>query len=846
MTVNTALMNDQLALEEEMRSMGIARFRESVEKAKANHSESRTSTVRKLVAHTHMDVVAGITTFIEAASSGRAGPKHSALKYIMALDDVDMVAHLTVRSIMDSISSRETLQRAALDLATLIEDELHFRSFKEQAPGLYKGMHKKVASSPTARHRRNAMLIPARKAGVKLDEWGTREKVLVGSKLIEIFVEVTGLATITRSSEGANNTPIYLEATLATLEWIENENNRNEWMAPIYLPTVHTPKPWTTPFDGGYWSGRVRSLTLVKTRSKAYLAELAERDMPEVYAAVNALQDTPWAINHRVLEVMEHMWEHASGHGLIPSPDPQTLPTRPLWLTEDMTKEDMTSEQLALFGSWKRSCSITHGQNAKAVSTRLSFMRMLMVARKMSAYDTFHFPHQLDWRGRVYPVALYLHPQGNDAQRGLLEFSSSVPLTDEDGVQWLAVHGAGLWGVDKVDFEDRRAWIEQHSDQILAAANDPLVGTFWMEAEKPWEALAFCFEWAGWKSEGYAYESSLPIQMDGTCNGLQNFSAILRDPIGGAAVNLTPSPKPQDIYATVADVVAKLVEADLTNETRIKKTKTVTGADGKERKEEVEGPMIRELAAGWFGKVTRKVTKRPVMTLAYGAREFGFKTQVFEDTVNPWKQDGEIAFPWADNLAWDAAAYMGGLIWDAVQTVVVAATEAMNWLQEAARVAAKEGLPVLWTTPTGFLVRQAYTLPNVKRIDTTFEQVRIRLSIDQGNNKLDTRKQASGISPNWVHSLDASHMQLTIARLQSDGMRSFCMIHDSYGTHAGNAQVMANALREEFVAMYQPNVLALFRDDLLAQLPAGSALPDLPTMGTLDLNLVLESQFFFA
>ncbi|MCT4492404.1 DNA-directed RNA polymerase [Bosea minatitlanensis] len=66
-------------------------------------------------------------------------------------------------------------------------------------------------------------------------------------------------------------------------------------------------------------------------------------------------------------------------------------------------------------------------------------------------------------------------------------------------------------------------------------------------------------------------------------------------------------------------------------------------------------------------------------------------------------------------------------------------------------------------------------------------------------------------------------------------------------THAGNAQVMANALREEFVRMYsERDVLAKFRDDLLQQLPLGSNLPELPPKGSLDLSQVLESPFFFA
>lgn len=824
----------QLQLEDEMRSMGVTRYRELVAQAKADKEESRVTSVRRLMGQAHEAVVAGIEDFIAAASSGKAGRKHSALRFVLALDDVDLVAHLTIRSVLDSVSSQETLNRAALGLATLLEDEYHFRQFEEQKPTEFAQRKRAVErGGKNARRVRKSMLIPARKMGVELDDWSLRDKLLVGTKLIEIFVEQTGYAEIERTSDGKNNTPVYLRATEATLKWLEQENARLEWMQPVYLPTIIPPKPWTSPTDGGYWSGRVRRLRLVKTNNRQYLDELADRDMPTVYASINALQETPWAINKRVLEVMETLWEQQADVSFLPRADQEELPPRPLWLSAKMTKEEMTEEQREAFGRWKQERSLVYERNAKSVSKRLSFTRMLMVARKFRDHEEIFFPHQLDWRGRMYPVTLYLQPQGNDAQRGLLEFARAVPLTDDDGVLWLAVHGAGLWGKDKWALEERRAWVEENEEAILASAADPLANRFWMTAEKPWQALAFCFDWAGWKREGYAYESCLPVQMDGTCNGLQNFSALLRDEVGGRAVNLVPSDSPNDIYATVAEVVSRKVEADLTSDEVVKDSK------GNDRY------RVADMAAGWLGKVDRKVTKRPVMTLAYGARRFGFIQQVFEDTVSPWKAKADGTFPWQGS-GWAAADYMGRLIWESVGEVVVAATRAMDWLQGAARVAAQEGLPVLWTTPTGFLVHQAYRVPQQKRIELTFQRVNLKLSVEMGEGKIDSRRQASGVSPNWIHSLDASHMQRTIHACHDLGLRSFSMIHDSYGTHAGNAQLMANVLREEFVRQYEGNVLEKFRDDLLAQLPEGSELDALPPMGNLDLNKVLESPFFFA
>ena len=47
------------------------------------------------------------------------------------------------------------------------------------------------------------------------------------------------------------------------------------------------------------------------------------------------------------------------------------------------------------------------------------------------------------------------------------------------------------------------------------------------------------------------YVCNLPVHQDGSCNGLQHYAALGRDALGGAAVNLTPSEQPQDVYTGV-------------------------------------------------------------------------------------------------------------------------------------------------------------------------------------------------------------------------------------------------------------------------------------------------------
>lgn len=825
----------QLELEQDMRTSGVQRFRKNVEKASEKGQMTSTMSVNRLVTEAHEKVVKAIDEFLSAARSGKAGRKHVALTFIEKLD-TDTVANLTARVILDEVTRKSNLTKTSIAIGSMLENEFNSRKFEDEMPKAHKKFLKKANKETLDRRRWSHLLYPARLLGVDLEEWNEKERLLVGLKLVDIFIEATGLVERQVVQSARFGTLELLVANEATLRWMETENSRLEHLFPIFMPTIIPPKPWTSPFDGGYYTA-FRRLRLVKTHNVQYLEELANRDLSEVYEAINALQDTAWAVNVEILDVMRTLYDAGTGVAGLPQADKLPLPTRPNWLPSERDKmkvEDMTEEQLEEFKTWKAETHRIHKENAAIQGRRATFLRTLGMAEKFKDEDAFYFPHSLDWRGRAYPLPLYLQPQGNDLQRGLLTFANTVPISDEEDAMWLAIHGAGCWGYDKVDLQDRMGWVLENEAQIIASAENPYDNRFWMGAdkgEKKWQFLAFCFEWAAFRREGFGYMSSLPIQMDGTCNGLQNFSAMLLDEVGGAAVNLIPADVPQDIYQRVADIVAKQIELD------------VGSID----------EAVAFLARGWAGKVNRKVTKRPVMTLAYGARRFGFVDQVNEDTVQPWKKDYPEDFPFIAqgdegkplDLGYKASQYMGGLIWDSVGEVVVKAREAMDWLQASSQVASKEGLPINWTTPVGFLVQQAYRVPAVKKVDTTFNSQRIVLRYQHGVGKIDSRRQASGISPNWIHSLDASHLMKTIGRCKREGITSFSMIHDSYGTHAGNAWAMARYLREEFVQMYsRVDVLGQFKAELEAQ--TGEQLPDLPAKGNLDLNQVLDSPFFFA
>lgn len=122
------------------------------------------------------------------------------------------------------------------------------------------------------------------------------------------------------------------------------------------------------------------------------------------------------------------------------------------------------------------------------------------VARKMKDEEGFYYPHNVDFRGRAYPMHPHLNHLGSDLCRGILEFEEGRPL-GKSGLRWLKIHLANLYatgGVDKLSHEGRIAFTENHFDEIFDSADRPLEGKrWWLNAEDPFQFLAVCIELAG-------------------------------------------------------------------------------------------------------------------------------------------------------------------------------------------------------------------------------------------------------------------------------------------------------------------------------------------------------------
>jgi DNA-directed RNA polymerase len=99
---------------------------------------------------------------------------------------------------------------------------------------------------------------------------------------------------------------------------------------------------------------------------------------------------------------------------------------------------------------------------------------------------------------------------------------------------------------------------------------------------------------------------------------------------------------------------------------------------------------------------------------------------------------------------------------------------------------------------------------------------------------------ASAISPNVIHSLDATHIRMVAIAASGEQIHNLSMIHDSFGCHAADAGRFFNIIREQFIELYSIEVAKMLNDEL-----SGGDI-ELPTMGNLDLNGVIDTDYSFA
>ncbi|XP_031388098.1 DNA-directed RNA polymerase 1B, mitochondrial isoform X2 [Punica granatum] len=617
--------------------------------------------------------------------------------------------------------------------------------------------------------------------------WGQENHVKVGCRLIQLLTEtayiqppmdqsgdgppdirpafVHALKNVTKDSQKGSRRYGVIECDPLVRKGLEKTARH---MVIPYMPMLVPPSNWK-----GYDKGAYLFLPsyVMRTHGARQQREAVKRapatQLEPVFEALDTLGYTKWRVNKRVLAVLDRIW--ANGGRLAGLVDREDIP-----LPEEPDTED--ESQLR---KWKWKVKGLKKENNERHSQRCDIELKLAVARKMKDEEGFYYPHNLDFRGRAYPMHPYLNHLGSDLCRGILEFAEGRPL-GESGLRWLKIHLANLYagGVDKLSYDGRIAFTENHIDDIFDSADRPLEGNrWWLGAEDPFQCLAACINLseALRSSSPETYPSHMPVHQDGSCNGLQHYAALGRDKLGAAAVNLVAGDKPADVYSGIAARVVEIMRSD---------------AD----KDPATNPSA-VYARLLVNQVDRKLVKQTVMTSVYGVTYIGARDQIK-------RRLKERDFLQDDTQLFAASCYAAKTTLTALGEMFEAARSIMSWLGDCAKVIASENQPVRWVTPLGLPVVQPYRQLGRHLIKTSLQV----LTLQRETDKVMVKRQRTAFPPNFVHSLDGSHMMMTAVACKRAGL-NFAGVHDSYWTHACDVDQMNKILREKFVELYEAPIL---------------------------------------
>ena len=109
--------------------------------------------------------------------------------------------------------------------------------------------------------------------------------------------------------------------------------------------------------------------------------------------------------------------------------------------------------------------------------------------------------------------------------------------------------------------------------------------------------------------------------------------------------------------------------------------------------------------------------------------------------------------------------------------------------------------------------------------------------------EVDKNHQRNGVAPNFIHSLDSTHLMLVV---NEAGLKNYTTIHDSFGTSLGETLVLKRVLREQLYKLYtEYKPLETFKEYVEQEL--NKKLPDveIPEKGNLDLSEIFLSDYVF-
>ena len=749
-----------------------------------------------------------------------AGRRHTASEPLRDIDDSKKVALITLKIIIDCISSKKTLAQTAAQIGSMVELELANNIFKAKEPHLHTVVLRDLLKrTSNVKHRKRVFAHTLNKYKIEVESWDLKKQALVGLKLVDLCIKTTGLCKLKLVREGKHKTVNYLVLKDEVEKKIKENSFQCSVLTPYYKAMVIPPKPYSTPFNGGFHNEFLTKQPLIKTHDFTYLHTLDNKKLKDFYDAVNHLQSVPFKIDREMFNLFKEIWDNNLRLGKFPE--------RESLLNEKgkpkgIYRDPAVDTDVKLRIKYKRDLNRVYNDEIARKSKVLNTLVSIDLAVEYLEFERIYFAIFADKRGRLYPVGTTITYQTDQKIKSLISFANAEPLGDK-GKYWLFVHASNTWGHDKVSFDNRYKFTEDKFDEFISYAEAPLDNKGWNYADKPMEFLSACYHLKKFKEQGLDYECNLPVSMDATCSGLQILSILMRDEKTAKKVNVLPSETPQDIYTSVSD----LVNVEVSHQ----------GGQG-------SAESNRWLQFG----INRKIVKRNIMTYVYSLKQYGARQQIFDE----YKSICEFN-PKKKVLADDGFAdcrWLAKIVWDKMEEEVELEAKLMKWFQECSKLFAKANMKMRWTTPMGFPVEMDYRYDIPFKVKTSIAGSLVYTTYRREINKKDSRKYSSSISPNIVHSLDASVVQGVALYCKNADipLNNLLMVHDSFATTPNRIDDLNKIIRKVVIDLFSEDYLEILYKDWEAQLPDKykSRLTPPPERGNLEISEIAKSDYFFS
>lgn len=807
-----SLYQRQLELEEKYSTMSLVAGQQQILDAFKQGRASDVGSGRILLAKAFAASLEDVKALLDKKITGIGGK----YKKLLTLASPDVLVMAVLREVVNGCASPEpvTMQQFLRSVGRIIESESMLACMDKVSPEYTSRTVQYLDSAGTKsiQHRYRTFLKGAENINLHWDQWSSEERTGTAKLILGVIYESTGLFKWKTNPHSASDSMYYLVPS-EELEKHFGEVQAAARAVVKYPPMLIPPMDWQGYNEGGYITDWFRmhspmcGIRFIKPEHKKWIIEgLGNAQAAPVRSAMNKAQNVPYRVNHRVLTILRTATAMRVGILGLPSFVAAPQPEFPLGL--NWQKEDATAAELEQFNFWKSQMAAWYTNEAKRKGRHMGILGRINELVAYENEERLYFPTFIDWRGRLY-FRSNLNPQSSDAVKGCLEFAEGKPLGKE-GLKWLKVHVANCCGFDKHDADTKEKWCDENWSQIENFIDNPL------DVDAPEPDTAFTLLQAGLAlkaalalSDPTTYICHVPVAMDATCSGLQHLSALTRDPVGSYYTNLVDNNTDQksDIYMRVAEVARELLP------------------------NYVSDAVVDHF---WqLNEITRSMAKNPVMTYVYGATLLRcidtIGLNLVDSGVEPIMEGRKVLYSITA-----LATPVGKALRKGVEDTVPESAKMMKYLQKVVRAYPEHCMQ--WVTPVGVPVVNWAEGSVVKRLFIRSMGVEA-ITMKVGDKTYNTRAAANGIVPNFVHSLDGSHLCMTINAF--DGQ--ILPIHDSFATHPSDVTAMHEALRSQFVSMYSQFKI----EDFLKFNEVDIETHEVPDQGNFDLNKVLNAPFMF-